>query len=99
MRRFAFAIMLALLTGCETGCDEFDTVTTFFTSHGTVYECTGSDSSVWELCWNGSSVDLSIMTTRSCNLTTRLWPRYVGCAYSCKPHQGCNAHQGCWCPP
>lgn len=90
-------ILVALaLSGCEA-CE------TVANADGKVYDC----GEGVEYCYlDGSADELSAMAGRRCSeagVLDRLWPGLAnllerGCVYSCKPHDGCNAHHGCWCP-
>lgn len=73
-------------------------------SDGQVYDCGAGV----EFCYYAdSSAELSDLTGRSCSQSSvwdgdRLWPSLTnlvhrGCIYSCEPHTGCNAHNGCAC--
>ena len=73
----------------------------------------GADDSVYvcnvgvelELCWNGTESQLAIDLEAQYGLTDvpcMPSPRpatWFGCFYGCEPHQGCNAKDGCFCPP
>lgn len=76
---------------------------------GTVFMCDGTapDGSAWsaELCWvDDSSTELVSSLTDLGYGGTKCWPTPRGgslgwpCIYSCTPHRGCNAYNGCWCP-
>ena len=91
------ALSLVLLSACliETFTDGED---------GTVYECAAPDGSVLEWCSLLDASELGAETGRTCQRTDRWWPVLTnalgnGCVWSCEPHQGCNAKQGCYgCP-
>lgn len=89
-------LLLLLLSACIVELVTGDTA-------GVVYECAAPDGSVIEWCSILSADELSDDSGRFCMPTDRLWPRFTnavsnGCVYSCEPHKGCNAKQGCYCP-
>jgi hypothetical protein len=57
---------------------------------GFVYLC-AMDAGQIEVCYDGDPDDIG-----RCRPT----PRHAGlCLYHCSGGRGCNALQGCWCPP
>lgn len=68
--------------------------------HGVVYVCPEEPV---EFCWAGSLDELEYLVGDECHPVTpdeRLWPAFAGCRYACPPEgRGCNAHNGCLCPP
>ena len=94
MIRTLAILMVGAFAGCE--CDVYGTFTEGTT--GTVYECRATAVDVLELCTDLSKEELERDTGWTCWGTTRLWPKLTGCIYGCYPHQGCNAHHGCYCP-
>jgi hypothetical protein len=74
-------------------------VTTYIDHKGDVYECQATAADVLELCTELSLAELEIATGWACWPTSRLWPAFAGCAFSCDlDHRGCNARTGCFCP-
>jgi hypothetical protein len=89
------AVPLAALAIVLVGCVAAD----YVTEHGRVYECQATATTVLELCTQLSEDQLEQSTRWTCWPTTRMWPRAVGCTYSCdEDHIGCNATAGCFCP-
>ncbi len=96
-----FAVSVALLAGCT----QLGVLIDAASDEGTVYECSTDDGRVVELCYFDDAEDeLGEMLGGSCGEPSRRWPWFVnmlsmGCTYSCPaPRQGCNAHNGCYCP-
>jgi len=90
-------VIVALVGSC--GIEQtFESGIDWVTEHGSVYECQATATDVLELCTDLDLEGLERATKWDCWPTTRLWPRVTGCIYSCEPHQGCNAHHGCFCP-
>jgi hypothetical protein len=90
--------LLALLLALSS-CDGFyGTFVAEGSEFGSVYECEATSVDTLELCTDLSLEGLEKSTGWDCRPTSRLWPLITGCAYGCFPHQGCNAHHGCYCP-
>lgn len=95
----ATALALALLVGCIGGGAGID-----LPYFDVVYECTvaAPGRSVVELCFDQGADELELQLAETYGGTARCEPtqRHAGpCIYSCEPHAGCNAYQGCWCQP
>ena len=94
-------LALALVAGC-TQADVFFSAAT---DEGTVYECKTSNDTVFEFCYHDDAAgELGELIGAECGDPSRRWPWFanlfaIGCVYECPPrHQGCNAHDGCYCP-
>lgn len=97
--------MFVSLVACgeikDLGGDALEVTVCPFASCGTVFLCTGGRLPMpSELCWmddDANELAAAIGADVSCVPTPRGgalgWP----CIYSCEPHRGCNAYDGCFC--
>jgi hypothetical protein len=96
----AMVIAFAVLAGCT----QLDVFITAAEDEGTVYECRIASGDITELCYFDDAADeLGEMIGATCGAPSRRWPRLanffsLGCAYRCPARDGCNAHNGCYCP-
>ncbi len=106
---FRAVVLCAMLAGCDAVGLVFETAE----NGGTVYTCDGPQYPGGlipvEFCYlDESAAKLSSLVDRTCEetgLADRLWVGLtnsigLGCNYDCNATgPGCNAHNGCLCPP
>ena len=85
-----------------TACSTYETIRD---ADGRVYSCKLRDGTTTELCYFDDAGDelRDALDAVDCGGTGRWYPWLTnalgkGCVYSCEPHSGCNAKQGCYCP-